>query len=333
MGLEEQTIRAARSEYIRKAIIFVLSAALHVGGFLYLLYAKYTYKIYKYPSRGMAVLILPEEANPVPRFKSMLQAGPGVTETGPIRPGRAETEEERAARLRAQAERAARGGGAAAPGPGEVERQAAGGAGGGSGTAPGASPGAQASGFRLVYRIGSVLDLGKVKSDPIDELKRPERYQARHDINFSKYIRPNPLRPDAFPPGGGGGGSAAAAAVAAKGGPIAAVAATPAGGANVPDNVRRFDFRPWANEVASRIQKNWSLLPYGGGSWKGEVGVLILISKGGEILGAEIKVKSNIDLLDQVALSALRTSSPLPPLPADFPDSSLEMYLVFKYGY
>ena len=331
MGREEQTIRVDRSEYIRKAIIFVFSAALHIGGFFYILHAKYTYKIYKYPAPGMAVMVVPEEANPVPRFRGDRKPEPEIEETGPIKPGRAETEEERAARLRAQAERAARGQAAAA---GQVVAggQAPGGLGVGSGSVPGAAPGAPAPGFKLVYRIGSILDLSKIKSDPIDELKRPERYQARHDINFSKYIRPNPLRPDALPPGGGGGG-AAGAAIAAKAGPVAAIATTPAGGANIPDNVRRFDFRPWANEAAARVQKNWSLLPYGGGSWKGEVGILIMISKAGEILGAEIKVSSNIELLDQVALSALQTSSPLPPLPPDFPNSSLEMYLVFKYGY
>jgi TonB family protein len=330
MDLEEQTIRADRSEYIRKAIIFVLSAALHIGGFSFLLHVKYTYKIYKYPVRGTAVVVVPEGANPVPRFKSGLQAEQEIRETGPIKPGRAETEEEKAARIRAQAGGAPRG--QAAAGQGVPAGQGPGGSGGGSGTAGGALPGASAPGFKLVYRIGKILDLAKIKSDPIEDLKRPERYQARRDINFSKYISPNPFRSDAFPPGSGGGG-AAGAALAAKGGPVAAVAATPAGGANVPDNVRRFDFRPWANEVAARIQKNWSLMPYGGGSWKGEVGILIMISKAGEILGAEIKVSSNIELLDQVALSSLQTSSPLPPLPADFPNSSLEMYLVFKYGY
>jgi TonB family protein len=326
MGPEEQTIRVDRSEYIRKAIIFVLSAAFHIGGFSYLLHVKYTYKIYKYPAPGIAVVIVPEEANPVPRFRGDRASEPEIRETGPIKPGRVEAAEaDRSARARAQAA-------AAAAGQAGAAGQAPGGLGAGSGSVPGAAQGTPAPGFRLVYRRGAVLELAKKKSDPIEELKRPERYQSRPDINFSKYIRPNPLQPDSLPPGGGGGG-AAGAAVAAKAGPVAAVATTPAGGANVPDNVRRFDFRPWANEMAARIQKNWSLLPYGGGSWKGEVGILIMISKAGEILGAEIKVSSNIELLDQVALSALQTSSPLPPLPADFPNSSLEMYLVFKYGY
>lgn len=325
MGSEEQTIRVDRSEYIRKAIIFVLSAAFHIGGFSYLLHVKYTYKIYKYPVRGMAVMVVPEEENPVPRFRGGRASEPEIRETGPIKPGGGEAAEaDRSAQARVRAEGAARQAGAAG--------QAPGGLGVGSGSVPGAAPGTPAPGFRLIYRRGAVLELAKKKSDPIEELKRPERYRSRPDINFSKYIRPNPLQPDALPPGGGGGG-AAGAAVAAKAGPVAAVATTPAGGANVPDNVRRFDFRLWANEAAARVQKNWSLLPYGGGSWKGEVGILIMISKAGEILGAEIKVSSNIELLDQVALSALQTSSPLPPLPDDFPNSSLEMYLVFKYGY
>jgi len=273
----------------------------------------------------MAVIVLSEGTYPAPSFGRDRSVKPVPQEPRVIKPGRAEPGgEERVAQGQARA-----GGG------GEGQAGTAGtGAAGAVGIGPGqaAGLGTSASGFRLVYRKGTPLDLSRNKADPLAELARPERYQARPDINFSKYIRPNPLKPDTSPPGGGGGG-AAAAAVESKRGPVSAVAATPAGGVNVPDNVRRFDFRPWANEVAARIQKNWSLLPYGGGSWKGEVGLLIMISKTGEVLGAEIKVSSNIELLDQVALSAVQTSSPLPPLPADFPNSSLEMYLVFKYGY
>lgn len=275
----------------------------------------------------MAVVVLPEGAYPVPKFSGDRTVKPEPQEPRVIKPGRAETggEEERAARGQTRAG----GGGEGQPG---TAGTGAAGVGGQTGPGRAAGSGTAAPGFRLIYHKGAPLDLSRKKEDPLADLARPERYQSRSDINFSKYIRPNPLKPDAFPPGGGGGG-AAAAAVESKRGPVSAVAVTPAGGVNVPDNVRRFDFRPWANEVAIRIQKNWSLLPYGGGSWKGEVGLLIMISKTGEILGAEIKVSSNIELLDQVALSALQNSSPLPPLPEDFPNSSLEMYLVFKYGY
>jgi len=184
-------------------------------------------------------------------------------------------------------------------------------------------------GFRLVYRKGAPFDLAKRKPDLLEDLVRPERYRARPDINLSKYIRPDPLRPQTGIPEGGVRGAAAAA----RGGAVAAVAATPAGGVNVPDNIRRYDFSPWANEVVGRIQMAWSLLPYGGGTWNGEVGVLVMVSKAGELLSAEIKVSSNVDLLDRVALAALRSAAPLPALPEDFPNSSLEMYLLFKYGH
>ncbi len=328
MGPKEKTIRPERSDIIRKAVIFAAVAAFHVFGFLYLLHVKYTYKIFTYPSRGPAVVILPKGAGPVPQTGQRPPAKTAPEKPRVIPPGKVEQAggAERTASAQAQ------------PGAGAAGRGGTGGAGAGAaagGTVAGGQPGAGGgSGFRLVYRKGApLIDLAKQKTDPLADLTRPERYRYRPDLNLSKYIRPNPLGPDVLPPGGGGRGGAAAAAVAAKAGPVAAIAATPAGGADVPDNVRRFDFRPWANEAAARIQKNWSLLPYGGGSWKGEVGILIMIAKSGEILGAEIKVSSNVELLDQVALSALRTSSPLPPLPEDFPNSSLEMYLVFKYGY
>jgi TonB family protein len=275
---------------------------------------KYTYKIYKFPLRATNAFIVPENSVPAPHYRES-QVGPPRPETPAV------------VKLGAAGENAGRTQAATPVQPGipsEAGRTGTAGRG-----APGPSTGpAPAQGFRLVYRKGAELELAKKIPDPLEDLVRPERYRSRSDVNLSKYIRPKPVKPDASVAGG-----AARAAVAAKSGEVAAVAATPAGGAEIPDNVRRFDFSPWANEVMAKIQKHWSLLPYGGGFWKGEVGVLVMVSKSGEVLGSEIKVSSNVDLLDRVALSALQAASPLPSLPADFPNSSVEMYLVFKYGY
>jgi protein TonB len=82
-----------------------------------------------------------------------------------------------------------------------------------------------------------------------------------------------------------------------------------------------------------RIQKNWSLGQEAFAGYIGEVGVTVMMSKAGELLAVEIGASSKIDLLDQAAVKAVRLSAPFPSLPPDFPNSSLEMYLVFQYGY
>jgi TonB family protein len=57
------------------------------------------------------------------------------------------------------------------------------------------------------------------------------------------------------------------------------------------------------------------------------------MARNGDLLAVEIETPSKVDALDQAALRALQASGPFPPLPADFPKSSLDMVFVFQYGY
>ena len=59
--------------------------------------------------------------------------------------------------------------------------------------------------------------------------------------------------------------------------------------------------------------------------------IFVIIEKSGELLSVEITKSSEIQLLDQTALSALHMSSPFPKLPDDFPNKNLEAYFVFSY--
>jgi len=54
--------------------------------------------------------------------------------------------------------------------------------------------------------------------------------------------------------------------------------------------------------------------------------------KSGELNGVDVSASSNIVLLDASAVRAIGRSGPWPALPEDFPESSLEIQLVFQYG-
>lgn len=97
-------------------------------------------------------------------------------------------------------------------------------------------------------------------------------------------------------------------------------------------NVPSVDFSAWGEIVLNKIQRNWALDAGLGTAWKGEVGVTVLVARNGELLAVEIDAPTKIDFLDQAALRAVRSSGPFPPLPAKYLNSSLEVYLVFKYG-
>lgn len=181
------------------------------------------------------------------------------------------------------------------------------------------------SGFRLTYPKSSGLNLAKPSENSIEDLLKPERYRSWSDVDFSKYL--GQVRKPAAGESGSGGGSGAVTGSA--GGRLPG----PSRGSRVVPNIVKYDFTPWANAVVIKIQRNWSLGQDAFSGHIGEVGVTILMSRTGELLAAEVMESSKSDLLDQAALKAVRLSAPFPPLPSDFPNSSLEMYLVFQYGY
>jgi len=176
--------------------------------------------------------------------------------------------------------------------------------------------------FRLTYPKDSPLNLAKPSENSIESLLKPDRYRSWQGNDFSKYLGTvkGPTATAGSPggqPGSGGGGGAVG----------------PPRGSPAPPNIVRYDFTPWANEVMTKVQKNWSLGQDAFAGYIGEVGVTVMMTKAGELLAVEIGESSKIDLLDQAAVKAVRLSAPFPPLPPDFPNSSLEMYLVFQYGY
>jgi TonB family protein len=304
----ESNISGDKSLYIRRIVIFLVSAALHAAGFYAILHVKLNYKIYKYQGRIIPAIILPEESIAMMRFQEPRTAAPAKP-PALIKPSRTGQLGEQGA----------------APGVQPAEKLPAGPGGESSGSRAGpggtALPGGASPGFRLVYPKGSRLDLSKSGESPVGPLLRPNRYTAGAGKNLAQYTRSGA----AFPSGPGAVGSGGPGRGGARGSGAAR-------GAALPENIVRYNFSPWANAVMNKLQQNWSIYQAGEGPWRGEVGISVTIAKNGDVLAAEVQDTSHIDLLDQAALRAVALSAPFPPLPADFPADSVAIYFVFQVG-
>jgi TonB family protein len=189
---------------------------------------------------------------------------------------------------------------------------------------------ALASGFSLVYPADAMLNLATYAKVPEDAWLRPLRKLAHPPADFSRYLHPRPGTRESSAVGSGSGGS--------TGGPpggFGTLKSPPAGvvAAFVPENVKTFDLSGWAKTVLNAVQKNWTLgADAWSAEWTGLVTIKVLVMKNGDLNGIDVSASSNIDLLDASARRAIDRSGPWPALPADFPDSSLEIQLVFHYG-
>ncbi len=101
-------------------------------------------------------------------------------------------------------------------------------------------------------------------------------------------------------------------------------------GGGVSSQVRNYNIGPWAENVVSLIQMNWTLPSAQQAEDKGVVRISVIVRKNGEVIFSEIVGSSGMDWFDQAALNAVQRSSPFPKLPDDFPLESFEVVLVFQ---
>lgn len=175
--------------------------------------------------------------------------------------------------------------------------------------------GARAGEFKLTYSAADAkISLAKPASSIEDVLVPPGLYRDYSGLNLSM----------ASPRAGGGEGRKVRQAVPR--------AKSSAGRGAVAIQLPSLDFKPWAGQVLEKIQRNWALPGGSGSGWKGDVGVRLVVARDGQVLGADLDAPSKIELLDQAALKAVAAASPLPALPDAYKSSSLEVYLVFRYG-
>jgi TonB family protein len=299
-----------------KGAIFLVSLILHIAGFSLVVHLKFTYKIYDLKQKSVSAFIVPKEKIVAPRRDGLAAGIPAGEDLGGKEIAGGEGS----------------GAGRAAVGQKPVESQLASGA--QAGRPGGAAPAVQtpfevkgeikesrnfSSGFGLLIPPKSKLDLTKAKGNLEDSYLPRDKYQVRSDINFAKYLYPGTAISSTTGAGGRPGRPGKKGAQAFIGGAA-------------PPNVQKYDFSPWANAVMNRIQKNWSIAAPADFAWKGEVGITVVIGKNGNLTLIEVIASSKIDALDQAAIRALELSLPFPALPADFPNSSLEVYFIFQYG-
>ncbi|MFP4081627.1 MAG: energy transducer TonB [Candidatus Aminicenantes bacterium] len=95
--------------------------------------------------------------------------------------------------------------------------------------------------------------------------------------------------------------------------------------------VEDYGIKPWAEAVVNRVQENWVIPPEEGEGIRGLVEISAEVKKNGDLAALNVVSSSNIQAFDEVALKALRLSSPFPALPDDFPLNTLEVYFEFHY--
>jgi len=138
--------------------------------------------------------------------------------------------------------------------------------------------------------------------------KDREKPQKDTDKPVSKENREAPKGPGQGPVGGGKPGAMV--------GPISVEGGIP------------FPFEWYIRALQGKVEKNWDN-PVTWANRKPRVVVFFRIDRSGRISDVEIKEPSGIELYDQKAAIAVRKSSPLPQLPAEYKGDKLGIYYSF----
>ncbi len=101
-------------------------------------------------------------------------------------------------------------------------------------------------------------------------------------------------------------------------------------GSAVSADIRKYNLSPWASKVVELIQKNWDIPPTRPANPNSAVEITVVLLKSGQISTLEVISSSDDPSFNQAARFAVELSSPLPPLPEDFPAASLEISFVFS---
>jgi TonB family protein len=88
-----------------------------------------------------------------------------------------------------------------------------------------------------------------------------------------------------------------------------------------------FTYGYYVDQMLALISRNWARPPVGGGI---EAWIHYNIQRDGAITGIEIVRSSGINSFDLAALRAVQSSSPLPPLPRAYRESSLGVNLIVR---
>jgi len=100
--------------------------------------------------------------------------------------------------------------------------------------------------------------------------------------------------------------------------------------------VQRFDMKGdvsgwWVRRFLSQVRKNW-IVPTATTSLKGHVSVSFNVHKDGTITDVVVVGPSQFDALNTSSLNAIAASSPVQPLPAEYPDEKAFITITFYYN-
>ncbi|MEW6366156.1 MAG: TonB family protein [Acidobacteriota bacterium] len=93
-----------------------------------------------------------------------------------------------------------------------------------------------------------------------------------------------------------------------------------------------FDLSEWAELVKLKVRSNWIIPTAARMGMKGIVSIDLIVERDGTISFCEETVPCGVISMDSAALNAVRTSSPLPPLPQGFPKENLPARFTFYYN-
>ena len=109
----------------------------------------------------------------------------------------------------------------------------------------------------------------------------------------------------------------------------------PQGGANDPGSSIQFDtrgieFGPWIRRFVAKVKRNW-LIPQAAMVDRGHVVLQFTIHRDGRITDLRVVQPSHNGAFNRAAFNAINNSSPLEPLPQDYPDAVISPFTVTFY--
>lgn len=91
------------------------------------------------------------------------------------------------------------------------------------------------------------------------------------------------------------------------------------------------EFGPWVRRFLAQVRRNW-FVPSAATSLRGHVSVSFNVHKDGTITDIVVVGPSNVETFNTSSLNAIAESSPVQPLPAEYPDEKAPITITFYYN-
>jgi TonB family protein len=91
------------------------------------------------------------------------------------------------------------------------------------------------------------------------------------------------------------------------------------------------EFGPWVRRFLAQVRRNW-IVPTEASSLKGHVSVSFNVHRDGTITDIVVVGPSKVEVLNTSSLNAIAASSPVEPLPAEYPNEKALITITFYYN-